>query len=327
MERWVRLWSLGLLSALLLSGCQMAAPFDLRTPVADLLAARAEADDRAATVTETVVTFPSEGERVVGTLALPVTATAPYPTVLMLHGFTNTRDELPVAGTNEKMYGRLARVLGAAGIASLRIDFRGSGDSDGAWEDTTFTGQISDTLTAINYLATLPAVDMGHLGLLGLSQGGLVAAETAARDQRVRTIVLWSAVANPPDTYKHILTADTVAAGLASNGAPVPVTTQWGAKFELKTGFFADLFKVDPTAAIAEVEDPLLVVVGLLDTTVTPQPDYGELFLHYHEGVERLVTVEGDHVFNVLTDPGPQVFDTVVEETAAWLAETLAASE
>jgi cephalosporin-C deacetylase-like acetyl esterase len=281
----------------------------------------------AAGVYETIVTFESEGQTVVGTLALPRVGAEPFPTVLMLHGFTNTRDELPVAGTSEKMYERMARVLGDEGIASLRIDFRGSGDSAGAWADTTFTGQISDTLTALNYLATLPMVDMTRLGLLGFSQGGLVAAEVAAMDQRVRNVVLWSAVANAPDTYKHILSDETVAAGLASGGAPVAVTTQWGAQFELKTGFFADLFRYDPTAAIVAVEDPLLVVVGLDDTTVTPQPVYGELLLRYHDGVEHLFAVESDHVYNVLTDPGPQVFDAVVAETVDWLVETLATTE
>jgi len=278
----------------------------------------------ASAVTETVVAFENEGQTVVGTLALPAAGAAPFSAVLLLHGFTNTRDELPVAGTGDLMYARLARALGGAGIASLRIDFRGSGESDGAWADTTFTGQISDALAALDYLAALPDIDGARLGLLGFSQGGLVAAEVAAQDQRVRNVVLWSAVANAPDTYKHILSADTVVAGLASNGAPVAVTTQWGAQFELRGGFFVDLFRYDPTAAIAAVEDPLLVVVGLGDTTVTPQPAYGELFLRYHDGLEHLFTVESDHVFNVLTDPGPQVYDAVVAETVEWLVETLA---
>ena len=276
-------------------------------------------------VTETIVQIASEGQTVVGTLALPAQGAPPFPVVLLLHGFTNVRDELPVAGTDEAMYARAARSFGAAGVASLRIDFRGSGDSDGAWPDTTFTGQISDTLAALDYLATQPAIDIQRLGVLGFSQGGLVAAEAAARDPRIRTLVLWSSVANAPDTYKHILSADTVAAGYASGGAPVPVVTQWGAAFELKRGFFTDLFTYDPVAALAHVGAPLLVVVGAQDTTVTPQPAYGELFLRYHDGDEQLVTVASDHVFNVLTDPGPAVFDHVVAVTTEWLTTTLAA--
>ena len=56
---------------------------------------------------------------------------------------------------------------------------------------------------------------------------------------------------------------------------------------------------------------------------MTPQPAYGELFLRYHDGVEQLVMVESDHVFNVLTDPGPSVFDQVVAATTTWLTTTL----
>jgi alpha/beta superfamily hydrolase len=276
-------------------------------------------------VTEQIVRIASEGQTVVGTLALPAHAQPPFPVVLMLHGFTNVRDELSVAGTDEAMYQRAARVFGEAGMASLRIDFRGSGDSDGAWADTTFTGQIADTMAAIDYLATLPAIDMQRLGVLGFSQGGLVAAEAAALDPRICNVVLWSAVANAPDTYKHILSAETVAEGLAGADpqAAVPVVTQWGAAFELNRGFFADLFAYDAVAALARVDAPLLVVAGVQDTTVTPQPAYGELFLRYHDGLEQLVTVESDHVFNVLTDPGPAVFDRVVAATTAWLLATL----
>jgi cephalosporin-C deacetylase-like acetyl esterase len=159
--------------------------------------------------------------------------------------------------------------------------------------------------------------------VVGFSQGGLVAAEAAAIDDRLKTVLLWSPVANPPDTYKHILSDESVTAGLQSEGRPVAVTTMWGAPLELKTGFFADLFRYDPTAAITEVEDPLMVIVGLRDTTVTPQPTYGELYLTYHDGPEQLVTVDSDHVFNVVTDTGPQVFDDVVAWSVAWLEQTL----
>ncbi|MBK8047823.1 MAG: alpha/beta fold hydrolase [Anaerolineales bacterium] len=306
--------SLLLLSGALVAGCRPVvaeptlphAQIDL-TPIAAIhqeILPEVAAPSLAAP-TEQVVTLESEGQIVVGTLALPAMGEAPYPAVLLLHGFTNTRDELPVAGTNEKMYTRLARVLGEHGIASLRIDFRGSGESDGEWADTTFTGQISDTLKAIDYLASRPEIAADRMGVLGFSQGGLVAAEAAAIDDRLQTVLLWSPVANPPDTYKWILSPESVAAGLQSGGKAIAVKTNWGAPLELKTGFFTDLFRFDPTAAIAEVKDPLMVIVGTRDATVTPQPYYGELFLTYHDGPEQLVTVDSDHVFNVVTDPWP----------------------
>jgi alpha/beta superfamily hydrolase len=275
--------------------------------------------------TERVVDFQNRGQKIIGTLALPDGGAQPYPVVLLFHGFTVSRDALPVTGTEDNLFSRTARTLAEHGFASLRIDFRGSGESEGQWEDTTFSGQIADALAAIDYLATLPEIDLQRLAVLGFSQGGLVAAETAARDPRVKSVVLWGAVADPPDTYKLIVGADKVAAGLQSGGEAVHVELMWGAETDLKTPFFEDLYNVNPVAAMRTVTRPLLVVVGLQDTIVTPQPHYGEIYLNYHEGAELLVAVDSDHVFNVASDQGPAVLDDVIAWTLAWVQQTLPA--
>ncbi|CAN5586244.1 alpha/beta fold hydrolase [soil metagenome] len=271
---------------------------------------------------ERVVNFQSQGQKVMGTLTLPEGSDTPYPFVLLLHGFTDTRD-IAITGPQDGMFTRTAHTLAEYGIASLRIDFRGSGESEGKWEDTTFTSQIADAIAALDYLTTLPEVDQQRLGLIGISQGGLIAAETAARDHRVQTVVLWSPLANPPDTFKLILGDENVAAGLQSEGKSVHSKLPWGAETDLKTPFFADLYNFDPIAAISRVKQPLLVVVGLQDTIVTPQPHYGQLYLNYHEGRELLVTVNGDHIFDVMANHGPALFDDVIAWSLAWLQETL----
>jgi dienelactone hydrolase len=63
--------------------------------------------------------FPVQGQRVTGTLCLP--QGAPAPVVLMLHGFTGSRDEMAVTGTGEGVFSRSARRLAQHGLASLRI--------------------------------------------------------------------------------------------------------------------------------------------------------------------------------------------------------------
>ncbi|MBZ0277232.1 MAG: alpha/beta fold hydrolase, partial [Anaerolineae bacterium] len=146
---------------------------------------------------ESVIQLENEGQTIVGTLALPDGAEGPLPIVLMFHGFTGQRQELPIINTEESMYSRTARVLAEQGYASLRIDFRGSGESDGAWEDTTFSSQISDALVALDYASGLDNIDPERIALLGLSQGGLVSATIAGRDSRVKSVILWSAVATP----------------------------------------------------------------------------------------------------------------------------------
>jgi hypothetical protein len=265
-------------------------------------------------VTETVITYENEGCTVVGTLAMPTGVRGAVPAVLLFHGFTGTRNELPIIGTSETMYMRTARVLAEHGIASLRIDFCNSGESDGTYQETTFTGQVSDALAAVDWLDDQPRI--GHIGIIGLSQGGLVASVTAATDSRVEAVVLWSAVANPPDTYKLILGADKVADGLVND--TTHVVLPWGAEIDLDRPFFEDLYNVDPVAAITGYSGPMQVVVGTRDTTVTPQPYYGQIYMRYHEGPEELVVLDGDHVLDVLSGNGPGVLDQAIQEALTW---------
>ncbi len=161
---------------------------------------------------EETVTIDTALGPVIGTLETP--AGGPAPVVLLLHGFTGSRDELPVTGTEEGVFSRTARLLAAEGIASLRIDFRGSGESPGAFADTTFEGQVADGLAALDWLEANPAVDGQRLGLIGWSQGGLVATAVAGRSDKPDALVLWAAVANPEESFGGIVGAETLDKGL-----------------------------------------------------------------------------------------------------------------
>ena len=274
------------------------------------------------TAAEKVVSFQNQGQKVMGTLTLPEGATAPYPMVLVLHGFTGSRQELPVNNTKETMFSRTARMLAEQGYASLRIDFRGSGESEGAWADTTFSSQISDARAGLDYIAGLKEADPKRIAILGLSQGGLVGSATAAADKRVKTMVLWSPVANPPQTYSDLLGKDLVAKAITAPTQTVTAKLPWGAETTLKGTFYQELFKVNPVAEIARYPKPLLVVVGLKDTIVAPQPQSGQIYLNYHNGLERLVELDADHVFDILgSGPGP--LDQAIAASLEWLKMTL----
>jgi len=288
-------------------------------------ASAAAASHTSGEITEEVVTFMNDGGTIYGTLVTPADVRGKAPTVLMLHGFTGNRDEGPVLQPDftftDFMYERTANVLAENGSGSLRIDFRGSGESvdQFGFEETTFSTQISDAYAAVEWLDDRR--DVGDIGILGLSQGGLVAAITAESHKRVSSLVLWSPVANPVDTYKWVLGADNVLDGLTQ-----PSTTAilpWGAPVTLNQAFFEELYTTDPIAAISHYTKPMQVVVGSLDTIVTPQPYYGELYMTYHEGYEEIVVLETDHVFDVFTGNGAPALDEAIAESTDWFKETL----
>lgn len=86
--------------------------------------------------------------------------------VVMLNGTGSQKDE---AGDG---YGRMAADLAATGIASIRIDFMGSGESTADDADFDLDNAVSDGQAALDHMAELPEIDGDELGVLGWSQGG-----------------------------------------------------------------------------------------------------------------------------------------------------------
>ncbi|MEM9105582.1 MAG: alpha/beta fold hydrolase [Pseudomonadota bacterium] len=265
------------------------------------------------------VSIPVDGQSVVGTLEIPDEATAPAPVVLMLHGFTGTRDELPIKDTEDGVFSRTARELSKNGYASLRIDFRGSGESEGKWEDTTFSGQLKDAVAAIDWLRENPDVDGSKISLLGWSQGGLVASHAAAARPELTSTILWAPVTNPLTTYSNILGAETVTNAIAGDAeTPHTVELPWGVETTLKGAFYQELPVTSPAAAISGYPGPLMVIVGLRDTTVAPQPAAGQILIDYHPGTEELVVFDTDHVWDAFS--GADTLDSkMIPTTLRWL--------
>ncbi len=264
---------------------------------------------------EQVVTFSSQGQSVVGTLRVP--EGDPAAVVLMLHGFVGSRDELTIPSTNEGVFVRAADILAEKGFASLRIDFRGSGESiaDMTYEATTFDGQIADALAAIEYLASLDKVDGQDISMIGWSQGGLVAAGVAARSVKLDSVALWQAVGDPLASYGGILGSEKLAEGqAASPDQTITAALPWGGEVSLNGAFFDGVETFDPVAEIAAYPGPLFVTQGMADTTVLPE--VATFFMAAHEGPEELWTAEMDHVFNVFSDT--ETLDEMVAATAAF---------
>jgi alpha-beta hydrolase superfamily lysophospholipase len=88
----------------------------------------------------------------------------------------------------------LADALPAAGLALVRFDFRGCGESSGSEEETTIASRIEDLEAVLAFMATQPGLD-GRFGLLGSSLGGFVALHVAAR-RPGSPVATWNAPAS-----------------------------------------------------------------------------------------------------------------------------------
>jgi uncharacterized protein len=115
-----------------------------------------------------------------------------FPAVIIITGSgTQDRD-----GTifGHKLYWVLADYLTKNGIAVLRVDDRGAGKSSlgDNIKNATSLDFSYDVEASLNYLETRPDVNKKHLGLIGHSEGGIIAPMVAARRKDVNFIVMWA---------------------------------------------------------------------------------------------------------------------------------------
>lgn len=265
----------------------------------------------AAAPREEVVRFEVDGESVVGTLTLPESG-EPAPVVLMLFGFLAHRGEWPIAGTEEGPYARAARLWADRGIASLRIDYRGSGESAGSFADATVSSEVADGIGAVAFIKADPRLDGDRLAVLGWSLGGPVAT-VVAKATAPDALVLWNGVNDPVATFTGLLGSEVLAA--EPEGAPLDVTMPWGQPISLGRPMIAELRALDPAAELKGYGGPLLVAQGSNDVLVSA--DGVPRLIEAHAGEEQVWTAAMDHVFNI--EAGPETVDALIAATGDFL--------
>ena len=124
-----------------------------------------------------------------GTLTVPATPGA-HPAVVLITGSGPQNRDEEVFGI--KPFRMIADHLTRAGIAVLRCDDRGVGGSTGSVPKSTTADFAEDALAQVRYLEARPDIDKAHIGLLGHSEGGLVAPMAAAASKSIAFIVLLS---------------------------------------------------------------------------------------------------------------------------------------
>jgi pimeloyl-ACP methyl ester carboxylesterase len=122
-----------------------------------------------------------------GTLTTP-RGPGRFPAVVLISGSGAQDRDSTIAG--HKPFLLLADTLARRGIAVLRLDDRGVGGSTGTVAAATSEDFAGDAVAAVAFLTTRASIDAARIGLLGHSEGGLVAPMAATRSKAVAFLVL-----------------------------------------------------------------------------------------------------------------------------------------
>ena len=255
--------------------------------------------------TEEVFVDSAPGVKLAGTLTLPQ-GKGPFAAVVMITGSgAQDRDET-IFG--HKPFAVIADRLTRDGVAVLRMDDRGFAKSTGTFATATDDDFAVDTAADVAFLRTRQDIDPKRIGLIGHSEGGLVAPKVAAKDPKIAFVVLMAGPGVPlaevlraqraklmpamgasPELIKksqtlvdHVVLAmkdakdeadaraRALQAAKAESGDIIPEAQRQALAVQLSSGWMRDLLDYDPAPTLAKVKCPILALNGSKDGQVLP---------------------------------------------------------
>lgn len=234
---------------------------------------------------EKYVEIMRDGLTLRGMLHVPKCATK-VPMVIILHGFADDRNEINFVHTE------LSRRLCDEGIASVRFDMIGSGESDGKFEDMTISSEIQDVYAMIDYVKTLDFVDKDRIALHGCSLGGCVASIVAGRRKDdIQALSMWCPA---PDLVYNLQNNLTLCGQDVSNIEKDGCADVEGLRFGLS--FYRDALTQDPYKDAAKFDKKVNTVHGDQDITASCQCSirYKEIF---KDRADLLIVEGSEHRF------------------------------
>ncbi len=156
-----------------------------------------EAPSTPPAVNEREISFANDALALVGTLTLPPVGDGPFPAALLLHGSGPVDRDGNAAGLQMDAYRQVADALAKHGVASLRYDKRGVGDSQGELSSASRTDLLDDADAALAALQAQPEIDRQRCFVIGHSEGAYLAPEIVVENEDVAGLVLLEGAARP----------------------------------------------------------------------------------------------------------------------------------
>jgi hypothetical protein len=271
------------------------------------------------------------------------------PAIVLAGASTADRDQ---TAFGIPLFGQLADALANAGYVVLRYDTRGVGQSGGRVESATISDYVEDLRAAVRFMRDRDDVDDDRTAVVGYAEGGWIALAAAARENRIEAVVALATAAvsgaelslaqvtraaerstqPEADRQKTIAMQESIQqAVLTGKGweAVPPAMRE-----QADTPWFRSFLSFDPTRVLRDVDQPLFIVHGTLDTQVLPAnaDRLAELARERNKRVE-VVKLEGlNHLLAVArtgevdeySSLSPKaVSGAVPEAIAGWLRKAL----
>lgn len=282
------------------------------------------------------------GARLIGTLALPA-APGPVPVAVIVPGSGAVdRNGNAPPGLRSNLYAQLAWRLAEQGIASLRYDKRGVGESTQGVDlpRTTFDDFGEDVVAAVAALAKDER--FGGVVLAGHSEGGWLATRATLRGARVKGIALLATPGRPFLTMLReqlaqqldsaaLIRFDSAMSSYLRGELPVGLPPYLQPLFRpVNQRFTTSIVAYDALAELRRIEVPVLIVQGDRDVQVTPRD--AELLATAGRQARVIVIPGANHLFKavertdrvaqlaVYADPAAPVVPDLVDALVDWIS-------
>jgi uncharacterized protein len=203
------------------------------------------------------IKIPWKNKHLSGSLDVPVrfNRNLRYPLVIICHGFTGSRIGV------DRLFVKAADHLTGEGYLVLRFDYSGCGESPGDYGKSGLDELVDQTFSVIDFAEKLEFADPMSISLLGHSLGGAVAVLAAAKDERIRKLMIWSASAKPYEDITSIVGREKV--DDLKRGAALDHLG-----YQLTERFFRSLKKYEPLEELAAYRGDVLIVHGTEDRDI-----------------------------------------------------------
>jgi pimeloyl-ACP methyl ester carboxylesterase len=299
------------------------------------------------------VLIPSGNHVLAGTLTVPA-GEGPFPAAVLISGSGPSDRDESLPGVALKPFARLAEELAAHGVATLRYDDRGVGQSTGDFLSATSFDFGDDAGAVLDHLAATDRIDAGRVGLIGHSEGGMVAPHAALDNERAAFIVslagtavrgydvfagqLRAALAGLPEADRdaayaqQIQSLDLVVAEdwpaieamLAAEEGATPEHVAQGMLYY--RGWLHTFVTHDPAADWRRIDQPVLALFGGRDVQVSA--DLNRPALEAALGGKPDVTIatlpDANHLFQDAVTGAPPEYATLPDAFVDGLSATIA---